>query len=187
VSKSAKADLEALRDGRVPRPPQGEGGIGKVRPVKPAVLFVCLGNICRSPLAEAAFRRAAQEAGLDVEVDSAGTAAWHIGKPPDLRAQAVARAHGIDISGYRGRQVSAADFTRFTHIVALDRDNLAALTRMRPKDGVAQLSLLLDHVDGRAGEAVADPYYGSDDGFLVTWTDVTVAAAALAERIAKMA
>jgi protein-tyrosine phosphatase len=153
--------------------------------MKPAVLFVCLGNICRSPLAEAAFRRAADEIGLDVTVDSAGTGAWHIGKPPDRRAQAVARMNGIDISGYRGRQVSAADFSRFTHIVALDRDNLVALERMQPKDSVAELSLLLDHVDGRAGEAVADPYYGGDEGFAVTWTDVTVGATALAGRIAK--
>jgi protein-tyrosine phosphatase len=155
--------------------------------MKPAVLFVCLGNICRSPLAEAAFRHAAATIGLDVDVDSAGTGAWHVGKPPDRRAQAVALSHGIDISGYRGRQVSAADFSRFTHIVALDHDNLAALKRMRPKDGIARLSLLLDHVDGRAGEAVADPYYGGDEEFAVTWTDVATAAAALAERIAKTA
>jgi protein-tyrosine phosphatase len=153
--------------------------------LKAAVLFVCLGNICRSPLAEAAFRRAAEAIGLAATVDSAGTGAWHIGKPPDLRAQAVARAQGIDISGYRGRQVTAADFNRFTHIVALDRDNLAALKRMRPKDGVAQLSLLLDHVDGRIGEAVADPYYGGEKEFAVTWTEVATGAAALAERIAK--
>jgi protein-tyrosine phosphatase len=155
--------------------------------MKPAVLFVCLGNICRSPLAEAAFRHAAQEIGLDVEIDSAGTAGWHIGKPPDPRAQAIALKHGIDISGYRGRQVSAADFIRFTHIVALDHDNLATLERMRPQDGIARLSLLLDHVDGRAGEAVADPYYGGDEGFAVTWAEVATGAAALAERIAKKA
>jgi protein-tyrosine phosphatase len=155
--------------------------------MKPAVLFVCLGNICRSPLAEAAFRHAAQEIGLDVEIDSAGTAGWHIGKPPDPRAQAIALKHGIDISGYRGRQVSAADFIHFTHIVALDHDNLATLERMRPQDGIARLSLLLDHVDGRAGEAVADPYYGGDEGFAVTWAEVATGAAALAERIAKKA
>jgi protein-tyrosine phosphatase len=152
--------------------------------MKPAVLFVCLGNICRSPLAEAAFRRAAAEIGLDVDVDSAGTGGWHAGEPPDRRAQAIARAHGIDISSYRGRRVSAADFARFTHIVALDRENLATLAHMRPHNAPAELSLMLDHVDGRAGEPISDPYYGGDDGFAVTWADVTAGAAALATKIA---
>ncbi|GLS43111.1 low molecular weight protein-tyrosine-phosphatase [Methylobacterium brachythecii] len=149
---------------------------------KPAVLFVCLGNICRSPLAEAAFRRAAELGGLDVAVDSAGTSGWHIGAPPDPRAQAVALRHGIDISGYRGRQVQPEDFARFTHIVALDRDNLAALKRLRPADS-AELSLLLDHVPGRGGEAVADPYYGDESGFDATWADATAGARALVEKL----
>ncbi|KQO59161.1 MULTISPECIES: low molecular weight protein-tyrosine-phosphatase [unclassified Methylobacterium] len=142
---------------------------------KPAVLFVCLGNICRSPLAEAAFRVEAERAGLDVEVDSAGTGGWHAGEPPDPRALAVARRNGVDISGYRARQVEPADFARFSHIVALDGDNLAVLRRLRPKEGAA-LSLLLDHVPGRRGEAVADPYYGADTGFDATWADVTLGA-----------
>ena len=80
----------------------------------PSVLFVCLGNICRSPLAEAAFRAEAEKAGLTAEADSAGTGDWHAGDPPDRRARATALAHGIDISGYKARQVSPADFTRFT-------------------------------------------------------------------------
>lgn len=142
---------------------------------KPAVLFVCLGNICRSPLAEAAFRVEAERAGLDVEVDSAGTGGWHAGEPPDPRALAVARRNGVDMSGYRARQVEPADFARFSHIVALDGDNLAMLRRLRPKEGAA-LSLLLDHVPGRRGEAVADPYYGADAGFDATWADVTLGA-----------
>ncbi|GJD69560.1 low molecular weight protein-tyrosine-phosphatase [Methylobacterium gnaphalii] len=149
---------------------------------KPAVLFVCLGNICRSPLAEAAFRREAERSGLDVAVDSAGTSGWHIGSPPDPRAQAVALSHGVDISGYQSRQVQREDFARFSHIVALDRENLAALKRLRPADG-AELSLLLDHVPGRRGEAVADPYYGDDAGFDTTWADVTAGAKALVERL----
>ena len=152
---------------------------------KPAVLFVCLGNICRSPLAEAAFRHEAMRIGLDVEVDSAGLGAWHIGQPPDRRAQAVARRHGIDISGYRGRQVASEDFLRFSHIVALDRQNLAALRAMRPKTGTANLSMLLDHVEGRRGQAVADPYYGDAADFETTWADVTSGAEALARRIAE--
>ncbi|ACL58573.1 low molecular weight protein-tyrosine-phosphatase [Methylobacterium nodulans] len=150
---------------------------------KPAVLFVCLGNICRSPLAEAAFRQEAARAGLDAEVGSAGTGHWHVGEPADRRAQAVARRNGVDISAHRARQVDAADFMRFTHIVALDRDNLAVLQRLRPREGAA-LSLLLDHVPGRAGEAVADPYYGADAGFDTTWADVTEGARALVARLA---
>lgn len=151
---------------------------------KPAVLFVCLGNICRSPLAEAAFRAEAGRAGLDIEIDSAGTGDWHIGKPPDPRAQAVARRHGIDISGYRARQVSSADFARYSHIVAMDLDNLARLKALKPQGTRAELSLLLDHVDGRAGEPVADPYFGDASGFDVTWSDVKLGAAALVGQFA---
>lgn len=151
---------------------------------RPAILFVCLGNICRSPLAEAAFRLEAERAGLDVIVDSAGTGDWHVGAPPDPRAIAVARAHGLDIAGYRGRQVSAADFARFDHVVALDHANLARLRALRPEEARASLSLLLDHVPGRAGEPVADPYYGGPEGFATTWDDVTSGARALLRRIA---
>lgn len=153
-------------------------------PERLAVLFVCLGNICRSPLAEAAFRIEAARLRLDAEIDSAGTGHWHAGEPPDRRAQAVARRNGADIGGYRARQVVRADFSRFTHIVALDTDNLSHLQRMRPANATARLSLLLDHVAGREGEAVADPYYGDESGFDIAWADVVSGARALAERIA---
>ncbi|HAF43173.1 MAG TPA: low molecular weight phosphotyrosine protein phosphatase [Sphingobium sp.] len=150
---------------------------------RPAILFVCLGNICRSPLAEAALRAEAEKAGLDMIVDSAGTGDWHVGSPPDARAQAVALARGIDISHYRGRQVSAEDFRRFTHVFALDTDNLRNLRRIRPSDGTASLQLLMDLVPGRAGSGVTDPYYGDEAGFEITWDDVTRAAAALVARL----
>lgn len=152
-------------------------------PRSTAVLLVCLGNICRSPLAEAALRRAAAAAGLDLEIDSAGTGSWHVGEPPDPRAQAVARANGLDVSAQRGRQVAPADFHRFDHVVALDRDNLQRLKALRPAGARARLSLLLDHVPGRKGEAVADPYYGGADGFETTWADVTAGAAGLIETL----
>ncbi|HYJ30490.1 MAG TPA: low molecular weight protein-tyrosine-phosphatase [Allosphingosinicella sp.] len=152
--------------------------------MKAAILFVCLGNICRSPLAEAAFRREAERLGLDVEVDSAGTAGWHSGKPPDRRAVAVARRNGIDISNLRGRQIERSDFDRFDHIVALDLDNLRDLETLRPPGARAALSLLLDHADGRRGEAVADPYHGDEAHFDATWTDVVAGAEALGRTLA---
>ena len=148
-----------------------------------SVLFVCLGNICRSPLAEAAFRREAERLGLEAEADSAGTGDWHVGEPPDARAVAVAARNGIDIAGLRARQVKPSDFHAFDHVLALDAANLAALERLRPPDGKAELSLLLDHVPGREGEAVADPYYGEADHFDVTWRDVSEAARALARKL----
>lgn len=154
---------------------------------KPAVLFVCLGNICRSPLAEAAFREEAVRLGLDVDVDSAGVGGWHAGEPPDRRAQAVARRHGVDISGYRARKVTAEDFRRFTHILALDHENFAALKALRPEDGDAELRLLLDYVPGREGDAVDDPWYGPASGFEVTWSEVSQAAKGLAQSLTQKA
>jgi len=149
----------------------------------PAILFVCLGNICRSPLAEAAFRRAAHDAGLDVLVDSAGTGDWHVGEPPDPRAIMTAHENGCDIRTYRGRQVQTADFVRFTHIYALDIANLAALKRLAPTDGTARVALLLDLVEGRAGQSVADPYFGNQAGFSQTWAEVSEAAGSLVRQL----
>ncbi|MDP8914013.1 MAG: low molecular weight phosphotyrosine protein phosphatase [Pseudomonadota bacterium] len=149
-----------------------------------SVLFVCLGNICRSPLAEAAFRREAERLGLDLRIDSAGTGDWHVGRPPDPRAAAVAAKNGVDVTSLRARQVSPADFYEFAHIIALDAQNLADLRAMQPPDGTAELSLLLDHVEGRQGEPVADPYYGEAEHFDQTWRDVTQGAEGLARRIA---
>lgn len=148
------------------------------------ILFVCLGNICRSPLAEAVFRARAEAAGLAVEVDSAGTGAWHVGEAPDQRAQAEARRHGLDISHLRARQVAAADFARFDRIYALDAHNLAALRRLAPAGARARLGLLLDVVPDRAGEAVADPYDGDAAAFERTWRDVDAAARALVAALA---
>jgi protein-tyrosine phosphatase len=153
--------------------------------MKTSVLFVCLGNICRSPLAEAAFRSEAERLGLDVEIDSAGTGDWHLGHPPDRRAVAVAKRNGIDISHLRARRVAPEDFYRFDHIIALDAQNLADLAVLRPEGAKARLSLLLDHAEGRKGQAVADPYYGQADHFDLAWSDVTEGAKALAAKIAE--
>lgn len=122
-------------------------------------------------------------AGLEAKIDSAGTGDWHVGEPPDRRARATARRHGIDISGYRGRQVESADFRRFTHIFALDNTNLTNLRRLAPADATARIGLLLDMVEGLAGQAVADPYYGDEDGFEATWQQVDAAAEAIVTKL----
>jgi protein-tyrosine phosphatase len=148
-----------------------------------SVLFVCLGNICRSPLAEGALRVAAERAGLDLVVDSAGTGNWHAGDPPDPRARAAAKRHGADISGLRARQVRPDDFRRFDYVLALDCQNLADLEAIAPADATAHLGLLMDLVPGREGGSVADPYYGDDRDFDVTWGDVNQAADALVAKL----
>jgi protein-tyrosine phosphatase len=150
---------------------------------KPALLFVCLGNICRSPLAEGAMRAAAEAAGVDVETDSCGTAAYHVGEPPDPRSVAEAARQGTDISDLRGRQLREADFTRFTHIFAMDHENLRNVLNVMPEGASAQVSLLMDVLEGREGEAIADPYYGGEEGFAATWDDVNAAAKALVAKL----
>lgn len=145
----------------------------------PVILFLCLGNICRSPLAEGAARAAFAEAGIAVRLDSAGTGDWHVGHPPDPRAQAEARRHGADISGLRGRQLRRRDFTDFDLILAADETNLRDALALRPANATADVRLMLDMVPGREGESVADPYYGADEGFAATWDDVRSVADAL--------
>jgi protein-tyrosine phosphatase len=144
-----------------------------------SILFLCLGNICRSPLAEGAARAAFAAADIPVALDSAGTGDWHVGNPPDRRAQAVARANGTDISGLRARQICADDFHRFDLILAADQSNLRDLKALAPADAHARLALMLDMVPDRAGEAVADPYYGGADDFVLCWDEVTTVADAL--------
>lgn len=151
----------------------------------PSLLFVCLGNICRSPLAEAAFREAAARARFDAVAESAGTGDWHVGNPPDPRSVAVAFKHGIDISGKRARRVRDADFTAFDHILALDPQNLRDLHAMAPQRCTARIALLMDHVPGCAGQAVRDPYYGGDADFDAVWEQVGRAADALVATLKK--
>ena len=144
------------------------------------VLVVCLGNICRSPIAEAVLRARAVAAGVDIEVDSAGTGFWHIGNPPDARAQRAAASRGYDLSEQRARQVVPADFNRFDLILAVDRPNRAALEKLRPAGNTTPLHLVCDY--GGGGADVPDPYYderfdlvidlieGAADGILASLT-----------------
>jgi len=146
------------------------------RPIR--VLMVCLGNICRSPTAEAMLRKKAHEAGLDdrLEVDSAGTADYHVDSPPDRRAVAHGERRGLRMQQLRGRQVSREDFERFDHILAMDEDNLSDLLRIRPRGSHAKVALLLSFAPEAGAREVPDPYYGGAEGFERV-LDLTAAAA----------
>jgi protein-tyrosine phosphatase len=135
--------------------------------MKNKVLFVCLGNICRSPTAEGVLRTiAAREfPGLAVSAASAGTANYHVGEPPDRRTVAAARRRGFDLSAQRARQVSADDFERFDYILAMDRANLAELELRRPRAGTARVGLLLEFAPDSGFEEVPDPYHGGVEDF----------------------
>ena len=130
------------------------------------ILFVCLGNICRSPTAEGVLRHQLKAAGLQdrVEVASAGTGDWHVGKAPDARTRRAAQLRGYDLSQQRAQQVSAADFNRYDLILAMDKSNLGNLKAMQPTAAKAELDLFLRRFDGAVDE-VPDPYYGGEQGF----------------------
>jgi protein-tyrosine phosphatase len=130
------------------------------------IVFVCMGNICRSPTAEGVMRRLVEEEGLDVEIDSAGTGAWHVGEPPDSRAKVAARRRGVTLEG-AARQIRPDDFERFDLVIALDRSNLRELLAIAPDEEAAEKVRLLREFDPAAdGDLdVPDPYYGGDNGF----------------------
>ncbi|MFO1249752.1 low molecular weight protein-tyrosine-phosphatase [Inhella sp.] len=130
------------------------------------VLFICMGNICRSPTAEGVFRAQVQAAGLaqHIEIDSAGTHDYHVGAPPDARSQEHARQRGYELGGLRARQLVAADFERFDLLLAMDEDNLARAARLATPAQRARLQLFMRYAPG-LGTAVPDPYYGGPEGF----------------------
>ncbi|ACR10970.1 Low molecular weight phosphotyrosine protein phosphatase [Teredinibacter turnerae T7901] len=134
---------------------------------KVKVLFVCLGNICRSPTAEGVFRKKVSDAGLEetIEIDSAGTSGWHIGEPPDQRAVAAAKARGYDLAPLRGRQLVADDFRIYDYILVMDRENLANSKAIAPPEFSGCLRLLLAFSSQSHYSEVPDPYYGGDQGF----------------------
>lgn len=131
------------------------------------VLFVCLGNICRSPTVEAVFRQQAAKVGWGsmFRVDSAGIAGYHIGKAPDPRTCKHALMRGYDLSALRARQLEAADFERFDLVLAMDASVLTAMRKLQPGTCRAEIGLFLDHLPGHEGRDVPDPYYGGADGF----------------------
>ena len=149
------------------------------------VLFVCMGNICRSPTAEGVFRRQVVAAGLSdmIVIDSAGTHDYHIGKPPDNRAQQAALKRGYDLSGLRGRQVAPRDFQEFDYILAMDADNLSYLQKNCPQQQQHKLNLLMEFSENFSQRKVPDPYYGGAQGFENVLDMVEDAATGLLQKI----
>jgi protein-tyrosine phosphatase len=133
---------------------------------KISVLFVCTGNICRSPTAEGVFRHCVEKAGLTARIvsDSAGTHDYHVGEPPDPRAQAAARRRGYELGELRARRVRREDFELFDYVLAMDEANLSQLERLCPRKHTHKLKLFLEFGDGSPRE-VPDPYYGGPEGF----------------------
>jgi protein-tyrosine phosphatase len=149
------------------------------------VLFICMGNICRSPTAEAVFRHYVESAGWSehILIDSAGTHDYHVGDPPDTRALRAAQQRGYDMSKLRGRQVAAEDFRHFDYVLAMDQTNLAILQRITSPDSTTQARLFLDYARHHAEHEVPDPYYGGADGFERVLDMVEDAAQGLLEEI----
>lgn len=149
-----------------------------------SILFVCMGNICRSPLAEGIFTHIAKTAGKEQQfhIDSAGTGGWHAGNPPDPRSVDVAAKHGIDISGQRARQVKRDDFERFDLILCMDEDNLARLSQSCPPAYRQKLHLFSQYANGTR-KSVPDPYYGGEDGFLAVYNMLFAGCMSLLEKI----
>lgn len=151
------------------------------------VLFVCLGNICRSPTAEGVFRKLVQEQGLTkhIEIDSAGTHAYHVGAPPDARAQQAARRRGIELSGLRGRQATARDIEQFDYVLAMDRENHENLLEICPTGLEHKVRLFMEFAPTRSEKEVPDPYFGGAAGFDRVLDMIEEAATGLLEDIRK--
>lgn len=154
---------------------------------KVSVIFVCLGNICRSPTAEAVFRKLVSDEGLDefIQIDSAGTHAYHIGKAPDPRAQQAAMRRGIDMSSLRGRQAEADDIDRFDYILAMDSENYYNLLDLSTDDNRHKVRMFMEFARHRPEDEVPDPYYGGASGFDNVLDMVEEAASGLLQEIRK--
>lgn len=152
---------------------------------KVSVLFVCMGNICRSPTAQGVFEDLVKSQGLagHILIDSAGTHAYHIGNPPDQRSQAAARSRGVDLSGQRARKVEVSDFDRFDYILAMDRSNLEDLRYLAQQEQLGRIHLFMQFASHWNVDEVPDPYYGGNSGFERVLDMVEDAAVGLLEHI----
>ncbi|TFW25572.1 low molecular weight protein-tyrosine-phosphatase [Duganella callida] len=154
-----------------------------------SVLFVCMGNICRSPTAEGVFRHRVEAAGLKDRfvIDSAGTHGYHVGEPPDARSMEYALKRGYDLSAQRSRKVKASDFAAFDHVVAMDHDNLKLLQAICPPEHQHKLSLMMSHAARRDSDVVPDPYYGGGKGFDLVLDYLESAAEGLLRKLTQQA
>ena len=153
-----------------------------MKPVK--VLFVCMGNICRSPTAHGLFQTLVDkhQLGAVIQVDSAGTHSYHIGSPPDSRSQATARQHGVDLSGLRARRFVSADFTHYDYLLGMDQANIADMRAIKPDTATANLQLMLEYSGKFNQVEVPDPYFG-DDGFDLVFDMIDDASQGLLQHI----
>ena len=149
-----------------------------------AVLFVCMGNICRSPTAQGVFQAMVDDQGLSdrILVDSAGTHSYHIGSPPDIRSQDTALSHGVDLTGLEARQFESDDFHNFDFLLAMDYSNLSIMSSMQTDGARARLDLMLDYSEKFKQSEVPDPYYG-DGGFDLVFDMISDASAGLLRHI----
>jgi protein-tyrosine phosphatase len=167
-----------IRDSR----PTEKISMPEQQPVK--VLFVCMGNICRSPTAHGLFQKLVDEQGLAqrIVVDSAGTHSYHVGNPPDPRSQATARQRGVDLSGLRARRFVSGDFIEFDYLLGMDSGNIADMRAIRPEQASARLQLMLEYSRHFDEREVPDPYYGND-GFELVFDMIDDASRGLLEHI----
>lgn len=149
------------------------------------VLFVCMGNICRSPTAHGVFRALVEREGLShmINIDSAGTHAYHVGSGPDKRAQATAQSRGVDLSDLVARRVSSDDFDLFDYVLAMDQDNFIALSEICPDQHIEKINLFMDFAPSMRTREVPDPYYGGPSGFERVFDLVEAASEGLLEEI----
>ena len=153
-----------------------------MKPVK--VLFVCMGNICRSPTAHGVFQALVDkhDLGASIQVESAGTHSYHVGNPPDGRSQATARRRGVDLSGLRARRFVSADFTEYDYLLGMDQANIADMGAIKPEGASARLQLMLEFSQQYSQLEVPDPYFG-DDGFELVFDMIDDAALGLLRQI----
>ena len=151
------------------------------------ILFVCMGNICRSPTAHGVFRKLVNDRGLEeqIYIESAGTHAYHVGEAPDPRSQKMALSRDVDIGDLRAQKVEVSDFYEFDYIVPMDEDNLNSLKKLQPEDATAEVFLLLSLVKKRVDHDVPDPYYGGRKGFENVYDLVAEGCDALLEKVVK--
>ena len=148
------------------------------------ILMVCLGNICRSPMAQGVLRHMAKEKGIELEIDSAGTNRYHTGEAPDPRAQAAMRRYDLDISDLRARTIEPHDFEEYDLLLVMDRSNLREVRSLAPKEHLKEkVRLLMDYAPGFGESEVPDPYYGGDEGFDEVYAMLVAACEALLEDV----